>query len=178
MPILKPPMKKYLPLLLCLVSIPVAAHSGHSPASSFAAGLAHPLVGLDHLLAMLGIGLWSRKQEQPLALPMTFLLMMALGACFQFGAALPESAIAASVLVIGVLVAAVRLPPLAAIVLVAGFAFLHGQAHGRELPELASAAGYMLSSAALLMLGRRLAHPRMAGAVIGGAGLCLLVGVV
>lgn len=170
-------LKRFVPLALCLIALPAAAHSGHAPETGFAAGLVHPLMGLDHLLAMLGIGLWSRQQNQPLSLPLTFIAMMALGAFFQTGLALPESSIAATVLITGILVAAVKLPAGAAVIVVGLFALLHGQAHGRELPALASAAGYLLSSAALLMIGRSLGNPRLVGAAIGGAGLCLLAGV-
>ena len=146
-------MKKYLALALCLIALPAAAHPGHAEASGFLAGLAHPFSGLDHLLAMLGIGMWSRKQEQPLALPLTFIGMMALGAFAQIGLAAPDSWIAASVLLTGVLLASKRLPPAVAMVVVGLFALLHGQAHGRELPGLSCAAGYLLASAALLLLG-------------------------
>jgi urease accessory protein len=169
-------MKRYLPLALCLIALPSAAHSGHAPAIGLLAGLSHPLMGLDHLLAMLGIGLWSRRQEQPLSLPLTFIAMMAIGAFSQTGLPLPESALAATVLVTGALVAAVKLPAGAAVAVVSVFALLHGQAHGRELPELASAAGYLLTSAGLLLIGRSLGRARLVGAVIGAAGLCLLAG--
>ena len=172
-------MKKYLALALCLIALPAAAHPGHAETSGFMAGLVHPLTGLDHLLAMLGIGLWSRKQQQPLALPLTFIGMMALGAFAQIGLAAPESWIAASVLLTGVLLASKRLPPAVAVGVVGLFALLHGQAHGRELPDLSAAAGYLLASAALLLLGRRLVvvQPRLAGAAIAGVGLCLLAGI-
>ncbi|HEY0060604.1 MAG TPA: HupE/UreJ family protein, partial [Telluria sp.] len=66
-------MKKIFTLALCLIALPAAAHSGHGPELGFAAGLAHPFTGLDHLLAMLGVGMWSRRQGQPLSLPLTFL---------------------------------------------------------------------------------------------------------
>lgn len=144
-------MKKYLALAICLVALPAAAHPGH--AASFAAGLAHPLTGLDHLLAMLGMGIWSRKQGQTLAIPLAFVLMMATGALAQSGVAAPESWIAASVVLTGLLLVAKRLAPAAALMVAGGFALMHGQAHGRELPELASAAGYLLASAALLLAG-------------------------
>ncbi|HEY0064111.1 MAG TPA: HupE/UreJ family protein, partial [Telluria sp.] len=89
---------------------------------------------------------------------------------------LPESALAATVLVIGVLLAAARLSAAAACAIVGLFALLHGQAHGRELPALASAAGYLLSSAVLLMAGRAIGQTRRVGALIASAGLCLLAG--
>lgn len=146
-------MKKHLALALCLVALPAAAHPGHADMTSFAAGLMHPFTGLDHLLAMLGIGMWASKQQQPLAMPLTFIAMMALGAYAQIGVAAPESWIAASVLLIGVLLAAARLPAAVSIMVVAAFALLHGQAHGRELPGMSSGAGYLLASATLLLLG-------------------------
>jgi urease accessory protein len=167
-------MKKSLLILLLLACVPAMAHGGHGADGSFAAGFAHPFTGFDHLLAMLGIGLWSRRQGQPLAMPMTFVVMMAAGALFQVALPLPESLLAATVLAIGVLLAAARLPSVAALVVVGVFALLHGQAHGRELAGAAGAAGYLAASTALLMMGRALGMPRLAGAVIGAAGLCLL----
>ncbi len=171
-------MKKYLALALCLIALPAAAHPGHGEATGFAAGLLHPFTGLDHLAAMLGIGMWSRRQQQPLMLPLTFIGMMALGATLHAGLAAPDSWIAASVVLTGALLASRRLPPACAIALVGAFALLHGQAHGRELPQLSSGAGYLLASAALLLLGRQLGKLRMAAPLIAGAGLCLLAGVV
>jgi len=165
-------MKKVLTMILLLASVPAAAHSGHG--DSFGAGLAHPFTGIDHVLAMLGIGLWSRRQDQPLAIPLVFVALMALGALVQLPVALPDAVLAATVVAVGVVVAAGPMPQGAALLLVGVFALLHGQAHGRELPALASAAGYLISSALLLTAGRCLGRPRVAGAVIGAAGLCLL----
>lgn len=169
------------------VALPAAAHPGH-PDSGFTAGLLHPLTGLDHLLALLAVGLWSREQRHGAVLPPAFLVMMALGAaCAGAGLALPalETSIAATVLLLGGLVACSpglqrRLPPQAAVVVVGGCAFLHGLAHGVELAGAASGAGFLLTSAALMTLG---ALPgarlrRVAGAAIGAVGLCLLTGVV
>ena len=169
------------------VALPACAHPGH-PDSGFTTGLLHPLTGLDHLLALLAVGLWSREQRHGAVLPPVFLVLMALGAaCAGAGLALPalETSIAATVLLLGGLVACApgwqrRLPPQFAVVVVAGCAFLHGLAHGVELAGAASGAGFLLTSAALMTLG---ALPgarlrRMAGAAIGALGLCLLTGVV
>jgi urease accessory protein len=169
------------------VALPAAAHPGH-PDSGFTAGLLHPLTGLDHLLALLAVGLWSREQRHGAVLPPVFLVLMALGAaCAGAGLALPalETSIAATVLLLGGLVACSpvlqrRLPAQFAVVVVAGCAFLHGLAHGVELAGAASGAGFLLTSAGLMTLG---ALPgarlrRMAGAAIGALGLCLLTGVV
>ncbi|SHG99738.1 HupE/UreJ family protein [Massilia sp. CF038] len=169
-------MKRLLLPALCLIALPAAAHGGHAPEPGFLAGLLHPFSGADHLLAMLGVGMWSRRQGQPLSLPLTFLAMMALGAFLQTGLPLPESALAASVLVLGVLLAAARLPSAMACIVVGLFAVLHGQAHGCELPAMASAAGYLLSSAALLLAGRAIGQTRWVSALMASAGLCLLAG--
>jgi urease accessory protein len=170
-----------------VVALPAAAHPGH-PDGGFTAGLLHPLTGLDHLLALLAVGLWSRQQRHGAVLPPAFLVMMAFGAaCAGAGLALPalETSIAATVLLLGALVACGpvlqrRMPPQAAVVVVGGCAFLHGLAHGQELAGMASGAGFLLASGVLMLLG---ALPgdrvrRMAGAAIGAAGLCLLAGAV
>lgn len=169
------------------VSLPAAAHPGHAD-SGFGAGLLHPFTGLDHLLALLAVGLWSRQVRHGAVLLPAFLIMMALGAaCAGAGLTLPalETSIAATVLLLGGLAACApslqrRLPPQLALIVVGGCAFLHGVAHGRELAGMASGAGFLLASALLMGLG---ALPgarlrRMAGAAIGAAGLCLLAGVV
>ena len=170
-------MKKILPIALCLLALPAAAHPGHAEAAGLMAGLAHPFTGLDHLLAMVGVGLWSRRQTQGVWLAPAFVLMMAIGALALPG--LPfELGLAASVALIGVLlVARLRLPTVAGVALVSGFALLHGQAHGSELPQAASAAGFLFSSAALVLAGRALGGERVArvaGAAIAATGVFLL----
>jgi urease accessory protein len=165
------------------LALPVAAHPGH-PDTGFGAGLLHPLTGLDHLLALLAVGMWSRQQRHGMVSPPIFLVLMALGAAGSLaGLALPalETSIAATVLLLGMLCAcALRVPPVLAVATVSACAFLHGLAHGRELTGMASGAGFILTSAALMALG---ALPgarlrRMAGAAIGAAGMFLLAGAV
>jgi urease accessory protein len=172
------------------LSLPAAAHPGHG-ATGFTAGLIHPLTGLDHLLALLAVGLWSRQQGARGyggVLPPVFLAAMALGA---FGApwlsAPPAlgTSVAATVLLLGVLVASgspvllQRLPQVA-LLLAGGCGFLHGLAHGSELAGIASGAGFLLTSALVMGIGAlagwRLGLPlrRLVGAAIGAAGLCLL----
>ncbi len=171
--------KPLLALALGLAAIPAAAHGGH--AHDLMAGLAHPMTGIDHLLAMLGVGIWSAQPRQSRAMLPLFLLMMAAGAMLPFGPAWLETGIAASVAIIGLaLLAPQLLGALPALALVAGFALLHGQAHGNELPQAAASAGFMLSSAALLYLGSVLGRAplgRHAGALLAASGLCLLAGV-
>ncbi|MDQ1923516.1 HupE/UreJ family protein [Massilia pseudoviolaceinigra] len=172
-------MKKTLAFALCLLALPAAAHPGHDVVAGFAAGLAHPFGGIDHLLAMLGVGLWSRQQGRGALLPV-FVLMMALGAAVQVGVPI-EAGLAATVVLIGALLAgAARVPAALAMALVAGFALLHGQAHGRELLGVASAAGFLSASAVLLAAGYaagRARVTRLAGAAIGAAGVLLLAAV-
>ena len=169
-----------------------SAHVGADGAAhhdiGFAQGFLHPFTGLDHLLALLAVGLWSRQVRHGAVLVPSFLVMMALGAASAgAGLALPalETSIAATVLLLGGLAACApslqrRLPPQLAMVVVGGCAFLHGVAHGSELAGIASGAGFLLASALLMGLGalpgERLR--RMTGAAIGAAGLCLLAGVV
>ena len=163
------------------------AHPGHGvdggavgSLSSFTTGLLHPLTGLDHLLALLAVGLWSRQQRQGIVLPPVWLVLMALGA--SMAPVLPaipalETSIAATVLLLGVLAAfALRVPAALSVATVGLCGFLHGLAHGQELSGMASGAGFLLASAALMVLG---ALPgarvrRLAGAAIGAAGVVLL----
>ncbi len=161
------------------LALPAAAHPGHGLESGFVAGFLHPLGGLDHLLALLAVGLWSRRQRHGAVLAPTFLVLMTLGAACAGGVDVPrlELSIAATVLLLGMLAAcAPRMPPQLAVVTVGACAFLHGLAHGRELTGMASGAGFILASllsmAAGALPGERLR--RMLGAAIGAAGLCLL----
>ena len=159
-------IKKILGVALCVVALPAAAHAGHGGSIGFLAGLAHPFMGLDHLLAMLGIGMWSRRQGQSLAMPLTFLALMAAGALLQGALVVADGWIVASVLAIGALLMAARLPGWAALLAVSLFALLHGQAHGHELPGVASAAGYLLASAVLLLAGGLLLPGKFAPAKV------------
>lgn len=161
------------------LALPAMAHPGHEAASGFAAGLLHPLTGLDHLLALLAVGLWSRQQRHGMVLPPAFLVLMALGA--STGLALPalETSIAATVLLLGVLAAfALRVPPSLSLATVGLCGFLHGLAHGQELTGMASGAGFLLASALVMALGALPGERvrRMAGAAIGAAGVVLLAG--
>jgi len=170
------------------------AHPGHAD-SGLAAGLAHPLFGLDHLLAMLAVGLWAAQQHGAArwAVPLTFVASMLVGGLLGFaGVQMPllETGIAGSVLALGLLVAAAaRLPLVTALGLTALFAVSHGVAHGLELPALASpwgyAAGFAVATAGLHALGYLLARHlpraaaplvRLAGAASAVTGAWLLAG--
>ena len=165
------------------LALPALAHPGHEAvtggATGFAAGLLHPLSGLDHLLALLAVGMWSRQQRHGVVLPPVFLVLMALGASTALALPALETSIAATVLLLGVLAAfALRVPPSVSVATVGLCGFLHGLAHGQELAGMASGAGFLLASAGLMLLGALPGERvrRMAGAAIGAAGLVLLAG--
>lgn len=194
-------MKKWMsPALLACAAVaaaPVLAHPGHTESvlavtggtmggtwEALASGFVHPLTGLDHLLALAAAGVWSARQPQGVKLLPVFLGTMLLGALAGIaGFAVPglETGIAATVVALGLLMAAVtvNVPAPLAMALCAGFAALHGNAHGLELPA-AGAAGYIASSALLLAAGRGVgawASARMlriAGAGVAVAGLLML----
>ncbi len=177
--------------ILLLASFSAAAHPGHVE-HGFMSGVLHPLTGADHLLALLAAGIWSMRQRTPQLfgqpspaagwlLPAVFLGMMAAGAAAgMLGLRIPglEGGIALTVVLTGVLIAAaVRMPVWAGALVMGVFAVFHGNAHGLELPQAASAAGFMLASAALLAAGRLLgtfAAARWAGGAIAAAGVALL----
>lgn len=172
----------------------VLAHASGGGATGFLEGLGHPVSGLDHVLAMLAVGLWGAQLGAPAVwlLPVAFPMVMALGGALGLvGVALPgvEVGIAVSALVLGlaVTVEARPRPPVAA-ALVGFFAVFHGHAHGTELPPGADGVlyslGFVVSTGALhaggILLG--LAHGipagrvalRVAGAVVAAAGAVFL----
>ena len=124
------------------------AHPGHAEQAGFLPGALHPLTGIDHLLAMLAVGLWAAqlRQRAALMLPALFPVAMVAGAALAFaGVALPavEPVIALSVIVLGTaIVAGLQLPLAAGGAMIALFAVAHGFAHGAELPAGANVAGY------------------------------------
>ena len=187
-------MRKPLLFILLATAAGLAqAHTGHG-ADGFVHGFGHPFSGLDHLLAMFAVGLWSAQLGGHARWqgPALFVLMLAAGAALgAAGIALPwlESGIALSVLLSGLLVAALARPPrLLAMAAIAAFALYHGVAHGLEMPADASgaayAAGFMLASALLHIAGvavgqgtlRSAMLLRALGAAIAASGALLLVG--
>ncbi|MFH2202179.1 MAG: HupE/UreJ family protein [Elusimicrobiota bacterium] len=142
--------RNYLPCLLLLAATPALAHTGADAGGGFLMGLRHPLSGLDHMLAMLAVGMWGAQLGSPSlwALPIAFPLVMTLGAGMGIlGIPLPgiEIGIVISVVVLGAMVAAAACPPLViSSALVGIFAIFHGHAHGTELPNQANAVTYSL----------------------------------
>jgi urease accessory protein len=186
---------RLLPLLAVFL-LPALAQAhpgvpGHT--HGFANGLAHPLTGLDHICAMVAVGLWAAQRggRALWLVPSVFVSVMILGGVLGM-AAVPipfvEPGIAASVLVLGVLIAAaVRLPLPASALLVGLFAVFHGYAHGAEMPASASGLAYglgfvaataslHLSGIGLGLLAQRFGSARLvryAGAAIAACGIYL-----
>lgn len=169
-----------------LAATAAAAHTGGGAAGGLGAGLLHPALGLDHLIAALAAGLWAGQLggRTRVALPLCFLALTAAG--LGLAVALPapaavELAILASLVLLGLLLAfEVRLSAGVAAILVGGFAVLHGHAHGSEVPAAASGLGFgagVLTTTALLLAGGVALHGLLgrASARLAGA-LALLAG--
>jgi urease accessory protein len=176
---------------LLVLPAPAWAHTGGL--GGFGAGFLHPLGGLDHVLAMLAVGMWGAQLGAPAlwVLPIAFPMVMALGGVAGIaGVPLPgvELGITLSVVVLGAMIAFDRRPPLwVAGALVGCFAVFHGWAHGVELPGQASAvpysAGFVTATGIIhlagiavglvvgLPYGARLL--RLGGSAISAAGLVL-----
>ncbi len=135
---------------LVLASNTAWAHSADGHTGGLLDGLLHPISGLDHVLAMVAVGLWGAQLGAPAIwlLPITFPVVMAFGGLLGLlGVALPgtEIGIALSALVLGAMVFAEARPPLwLSMTIVGVFAVFHGHAHGSELPEDAAPLLYSL----------------------------------
>lgn len=145
------------------------AHTGVGATGGLMHGFAHPIGGLDHVLAMVAVGVFAALLggRALWLLPSAFVPMMAVGGVlgiYSLEVPLVEAGIAASVIVLGLVVAFRWNPPVAAAMAVVGlFAIFHGHAHGAEMPIDASGMNY----AAGFMLGTALLH--MAGILLGFA---------
>lgn len=178
----------------CLLPAAALAHTGEGLAGGFAGGFLHPLLGPDHVAAMLAVGLWGAFLGPPAIwlLPIIFPLVMACGGVLGIlGMPLPgvEIGIALSAAVLGLMVALAARPPLwVAGLLVGIFAIFHGYAHGAELPEGADAvaffAGFVIATGLLHLCGiafgllaetpRGRVAVRCAGGAIALAGIAFL----
>jgi urease accessory protein len=156
--------QRFLPalFLFCLPTL-AYAHPAVGSVDGLWNGLAHPLGGLDHLAAMMGVGLWAAQRGGRFLwlAPLAFLCTMALGGLLgmlAIGVPFVEPGMAASVLILGILIAAaVRLPLVLSVFVVGLFALFHGHAHGAEMPHTASGlmygVGFIAATAALHLLG-------------------------
>ncbi len=148
--------------LLCISSV-AYGHEGAGIAGGFVSGFAHPILGWDHVAAMVAVGLWGAFLGSPAIwiLPVVFPLVMAFGGALGvMGIPIPsiETGIAVSAIVLGAMVAFAIRPPLwVAAILVGVFAIFHGHAHGTELPSaanpLAYSAGFVISTGMLHLSG-------------------------
>ncbi len=183
----------FLVLSLLLAPALAQAHPGFH-AAGFLHGAAHPVTGLDHICAMIAVGLWAAQRggRAVRMVPLSFVSMMLVGGVLgAMGMALPqvETGIALSVLVLGLLVsAAVKLPLWASAAVVGMFAILHGHAHATETPMNVSALtyglGFLASTAALHIVGigfgltltrlEKVSLLRFAGGAIAVCGVVLL----
>lgn len=187
-------VKGLLTIALCALGGAAQAHVGHEGghAATFVSGLAHPVSGLDHLLAMVAVGVWSVSALPPGKAwwgPATFLAALVVSAALgAAGVTVPylEHAISLSVVLFGLmLVFANKAMPVAlGLGLVAAASSLHGLAHGSETPETGFAgyaAGFLLTTAALHIggvlvgLGVRRTLAERAGWALGGFGAALSV---
>jgi urease accessory protein len=139
------------------------AHEQVGVGGGLVSGFLHPLTGIDHLIAMVAVGIWGAQLGAPAiwVLPITFPLVMAIGGVLgilHVPLPMPEVMIALSALILGAAVALrMRLPFAAAAVIVAVFAIFHGYAHGAELPKsadpLAYGVGFVVSTGLLHLCG-------------------------
>jgi urease accessory protein len=174
--------------LLAVLASSAAAHAQPEAAAGFLTGLLHPVSGLDHVLAMVAVGLWGAQLGAPAIwlLPITFPIVMALGGFLGLlGVPLPgvEVGIAASAVLLGAAVMTERRPPLAvAAALVGFFGVFHGHAHGTELPlgqsALLYSLGFVMATGCLHAIGIAIGavHRWPSGRVVlriagGGVGL-------
>lgn len=191
-----PGLSSALFILALTAATPVLAHTGAGVAGGFAAGAMHPISGLDHLLAMIAVGIWGAILRAPLiwALPVAFPLIMVVGGILGIaGIPLPgvEIGIALSVITLGVAIAAAwRAPRYVALGIISVFAIFHGHAHGTELPTAAApaayAAGFVISTGLLHLSGvaigtldrlpRGLLILRSLGGIIALLGVWILFG--
>ncbi|WP_417546364.1 HupE/UreJ family protein [Marinobacter sp.] len=151
---------------LMVTASAASAHAGHDAGTGFTSGLLHPMLGLDHLLAMAAIGFWSVRQSATLknSTPLFVIGGMILGAAIAWGGmSLPgvETGIALSVLLAGILIATMaKLPTAVGGSLVGAFMVFHGFAHGSEMPAgaalVAYLAGFSIATLALTFVGRGL----------------------
>lgn len=182
--------------LLAMTPTVAWAHE-RSSADGFVSGLLHPLLGGDHFLAMVSVGIVSAQLggRRIWTVPATFVLSMIVGAVAGiYGSEWPlaEQGIALSVIILGIAIATVtqKVSSLPVMIGVALFGALHGHAHGLELPNSADpiyyGAGFLASTTAIHLLGVGVGHLftgrarfvpvlRHLGSAMAGMGLMILV---
>jgi urease accessory protein len=190
-------MKTFAPALptrillaaVLLSPLTVLAHVEGGAAGGLLSGFGHPISGLDHVLAMVAVGLWGAQLGAPAIwlLPVAFPTMMAFGGLLGLsGVELPavELGIALSAVILGALIlGAIRLPLAAALLVVGFFAVFHGHAHGTEMTPGQSAIlysiGFVIATGLLHALGIGVGlihHWRVGRIALRGAGSVVLAG--
>jgi urease accessory protein len=187
-------MRFTLAMALAMAAVPAWAHTGTGTVSDFTAGFMHPSNGLDHVLAMVTVGLFAALLggQALWAVPASFVTMMMVGGGIGLaGIHVPkvEAGIMASIIILGAAVALGRAWSVGAAVALAGaLAVFHGHAHGAEMPVEASAMfyslGFALATAFLHSVGvvigsvvsRRSQMARLAGAAVAVVGVMLAIG--
>jgi urease accessory protein len=184
-------------LAVAMITTTAFAHTGVGQTSGFTYGFGHPIPGLDHILAMVMVGVfaWQLGGRALWLVPSTFVLAMAVGGVLGVNVPFVEVGIALSIVVFGaVVVLDIKAPVAVALGLVGLFAIFHGHAHGAEMPEdaggVAYAAGFMLATALLHVVGIGVGFligktgekygsivVRGAGGIAAFAGVGLLIGV-
>src|SRR6187551_2356366 len=151
--------------VISFVFAPAAAlaHSGHGSAGGLVHGFVHPVTGIDHVLAMIAVGVLAAQYGSRALwlVPMSFLVAMATaGAIGMAGVPVQivEAGIGLSVVVLGLMIAfQIKLPTLVAMAVVGFFALFHGYAQGSEMPNgpagLSFAAGFLIATSLLLSAG-------------------------
>ena len=184
-------------VFVALLAAPAFAHTGVGLTGGLLSGLEHPITGLDHVVAMVAVGLWGAFLGRPAIwiLPVVFPLVMAFGGALGVLAVpLPyvEAGIGLSGLLLGLAVAFAAKPPIYVSAIIVGvFAIFHGHAHGAELPEAANpfsyALGFVVATGLLHIAGIAFGYlarwpmgkmaVRAGGGAIALAGLGFLTGV-
>ena len=185
-----------LPLFFIVTAAPALAfaHTGAGPHNGFLHGFSHPFSGLDHVLAMVAVGLWAAQWQGRMLwiIPMVFVAVMGLGGLLGMVSLpnlLAEHGIMLSLMILGALLICRKgLPPGISLSLIAVFALSHGYAHGNEMPSDASLLGYAsgfmaatlllhLTGIGLALLFRKRADAywmRFSGIMVAGYGGLLL----
>ncbi len=190
-PLISTHSSRWVPIIFLLFLPSVAeAHSQQGTVGGFVSGFLHPLTGLDHIAAMVAVGLWGAYLGAPAMwlLPVIFPMVMAFGGALGIlGVPLPgtEVGIALSGVLLGLAVAFAAKPPLwIASVLVGVFAIFHGHAHGTELPHAANAltyaVGFVIATGLLhlsgIALGLLTRYPWGGAVVRAGGGIIACIG--
>ena len=152
-----------LAAVLLLATGLASAHEGAGLAGGFSSGFMHPILGWDHVIAMVAVGLWGAFLGNPAIwiLPVVFPLVMAFGGALGvMGVPVPavETGIAVSAIVLGLMVAAAARPNIWVAAMIVGiFAVFHGHAHGTELPgamnPIAYSLGFVIATGMLHLSG-------------------------